>query len=440
MSSAEPRPLLVLDGPPFGGRYPPPGSYLDVDVPLGVSVLWWGHRWRRPSWSDSPTAWQRTTIRRSTRAPCSSSSSSVRWTTTRSWPRPRGVGDRGCSVVSWRPRASPLPVGPSHRSIAPTHSTPTSSSPGIRRSRSGSTSSAPVMAAPSRPGGWWPARTARRSSRSACRSIANEPGDDWSNPVSIDAADPDGLDVWEEPDAEPVNGYFDMRPLNQPIGRYAPPPYWVRARNPVPEDDASRACLLTYLSDMGILAMALAPGASPIGSATSLDHSVWFHRPYRPEEWHLFSGGSRSNSGRRGLAIGELHHRDGTLVATIAQEGLFRPPRSMPEVEAADSHPRGVVPPVLVAEDTLEELAAVGAGQLVADLVAAGPLVAPRCASTWARSASRSRACPAWPGRPRAPTRPTRRRGSPNTAASRIAGSRRAPPRSRPGRCSCRRR
>ena len=155
----------------------------------------------------------------------------------------------------------------------------------------------------------------------------DEPGDDWSNPIGIDAADPDGLDVWDEPDVEPVNGYFDMRPLNQPIGRYAPPPYWVRATNPVPEDDALRACLLTYLSDMGILAMALAPGASPIGSATSLDHSVWFHRPYRPEEWHLFSGGSRSNSGRRGLAIGELHHRDGTLVATIAQEGLFRPPR-----------------------------------------------------------------------------------------------------------------
>jgi acyl-CoA thioesterase II len=155
----------------------------------------------------------------------------------------------------------------------------------------------------------------------------DEEGDDWSMPVPVEAPPPDDVEPWLGPDGNPVIGHFEMRPLQPATERYVAPPYWVRTTRAVPEDDALRACILTYLSDMGILALALAPDASPIGSATSLDHSIWFHRPYRPEEWHLFVGQSRSNRGGRGIAVGGLHHRDGALVATIAQEGLFRPPR-----------------------------------------------------------------------------------------------------------------
>jgi acyl-CoA thioesterase II len=104
-------------------------------------------------------------------------------------------------------------------------------------------------------------------------------------------------------------------------------PYWVRTIDPVPDDVALSSCMFTYLSDMGILAEARPPDGEPIGSATSLDHAIWFHRPYRPHEWHLYSANARGNHGGRGLAVGSLHHRDGSLVATVVQEGLFRPPR-----------------------------------------------------------------------------------------------------------------
>ena len=115
--------------------------------------------------------------------------------------------------------------------------------------------------------------------------------------------------------------------MNPWAGPFAPPPYWVRSSRPVADDASARACLLAYLTDMGILAMAHAPGGSPIGSAASLDHAVWFHRPFDPNRWHLFTGGPRANHGGRGLAVGGFHDRDGALVATVVQEGLFRAPR-----------------------------------------------------------------------------------------------------------------
>ena len=155
----------------------------------------------------------------------------------------------------------------------------------------------------------------------------DEAGSDWSMAPPINVPDPDMLEPFVDRDGVPSIGHFEIRPLGSAAERYTPPPYWVRSRDELPDDPALRACVLTYLSDMGILAMAFHPGMGPVGSATSLDHAVWFHRPFDPSEWHLFAGGPRSGAGGRGLAVGGVHRRDGALVATVVQEGLFRPPR-----------------------------------------------------------------------------------------------------------------
>jgi acyl-CoA thioesterase-2 len=59
----------------------------------------------------------------------------------------------------------------------------------------------------------------------------------------------------------------------------------------------------------------------------SLDHTIWFHRPFRADEWWLYDQNSPSAQGGRGLAIGRVFTQSGELVATVAQEGLIRPPR-----------------------------------------------------------------------------------------------------------------
>ena len=87
--------------------------------------------------------------------------------------------------------------------------------------------------------------------------------------------------------------------------------------------------ILTYISDYNILNAALKPNASKatLGNTqmASLDHSMWFFRDFDFDDWMLFSAVSPSSSGARGLATGNIFKRDGTLIATVAQEGLLRP-------------------------------------------------------------------------------------------------------------------
>ena len=67
----------------------------------------------------------------------------------------------------------------------------------------------------------------------------------------------------------------------------------------------------------------------------SLDHSIWFHRPFRADEWWLYDQWSPSAQGARGLALARVFTQDGTLVATVAQEGLIR----MRDPRSADAQP-----------------------------------------------------------------------------------------------------
>ncbi|MHA1547323.1 MAG: acyl-CoA thioesterase II [Alphaproteobacteria bacterium] len=103
---------------------------------------------------------------------------------------------------------------------------------------------------------------------------------------------------------------------------------WIRSNGALPEDADIHRCVLAYASDMTILDTSLfAHGRSVIDpdlQAASIDHAVWFHRPFRADEWLLFAETSPSASGGRGFSFGNIFTRDGVLVASVAQEGLIR--------------------------------------------------------------------------------------------------------------------
>ena len=108
------------------------------------------------------------------------------------------------------------------------------------------------------------------------------------------------------------------------------PPYqhaWLRASTRLPDDPALHQCILAYASDMGILSTCTLPHGMSFMSGlmtASLDHAMWFHRPFRVDEWVLFAQDSPVASGSRGFNRGMMFTRDGTLIASVAQEGLIR--------------------------------------------------------------------------------------------------------------------
>jgi acyl-CoA thioesterase-2 len=112
-------------------------------------------------------------------------------------------------------------------------------------------------------------------------------------------------------------------------GRPAQSRLWIRVSGRLDDDELTHKAAFTYASDMTLLGSALVPHgvsiSSPKVQSASLDHTIWFHRPFRADEWLLYDQVSPSASGARGLAIGRVFTEDGRLVATVAQEGLIRP-------------------------------------------------------------------------------------------------------------------
>ena len=104
---------------------------------------------------------------------------------------------------------------------------------------------------------------------------------------------------------------------------------WIRATGRLPDDPAIHQCVLAYASDMTLLDSSLIAHGRTVFDrsiqAASLDHALWLHRPFRADEWLLYSQDSPSTSGARGFARGLIFSRDGRLVASVAQEGLVRP-------------------------------------------------------------------------------------------------------------------
>jgi acyl-CoA thioesterase II len=110
---------------------------------------------------------------------------------------------------------------------------------------------------------------------------------------------------------------------------------WIRATGRLPDEPAIHQCVLAYASDMSLLGAALIPHGLYIFNseimAASLDHAMWFHRPFRADEWLLYVQDSPNLAGSRGFARGLIFAGDGTLVASVVQEGLLRQRRAKPD-------------------------------------------------------------------------------------------------------------
>ncbi len=136
------------------------------------------------------------------------------------------------------------------------------------------------------------------------------------------------------PDAQVWNR---MRPMEmRPVGAFTPPggvdksgtAVWMRTKDDLGDDEAFDQAVLAYMSDAGILETSMRPHDvrfhTPGMQVASLDHAMWFHRPVRTRDWHLYVQDSPSASGARGFTRGLIYAEDGALVASCAQEGLIR--------------------------------------------------------------------------------------------------------------------
>ncbi|MBH45414.1 MAG: acyl-CoA thioesterase II [Flavobacteriaceae bacterium] len=104
--------------------------------------------------------------------------------------------------------------------------------------------------------------------------------------------------------------------------------YWFRSKESTPFGLNLQHQLLAYISDYGLLRTATLPHKKELGQGptfyTSIDHAIWFHRPFSLEEWLLYAMDSPSASSSRGFSRGTIFDREGLLVASTAQEGLIR--------------------------------------------------------------------------------------------------------------------
>ena len=111
---------------------------------------------------------------------------------------------------------------------------------------------------------------------------------------------------------------------------------WFRYRHRLPDDQTIHVCTLAYMSDMTLLGSSKVPHPGIEPQAASLDHAMWFMRPFRADEWLLYDQTSPSAGAGRALTQGRIFDRDGSLVAAVTQEGLSRTGRPMP----TDQHAR----------------------------------------------------------------------------------------------------
>jgi acyl-CoA thioesterase-2 len=143
---------------------------------------------------------------------------------------------------------------------------------------------------------------------------------------------------------DPVRRYYErerpieLRPVEferyrgkkYPDGRFH---VWIRTTGRLPDVPFIHPCVLAYASDMTLLDTALVPHGRTLFEkdfmAASLDHAMWLHRPFRADEWLLYSQDSPNLHGARGFARGLIFTQDGTLVASVVQEGLVRQRRKL---------------------------------------------------------------------------------------------------------------
>ena len=163
-----------------------------------------------------------------------------------------------------------------------------------------------------------------------------EPMPDVPPPQSLTNDEEARLEIFREMPDFLRNFYkstIEFRPVE--AGRYAGEKIpdgrihaWLRTVDRLPDDPALHVCALAYASDSVLLDAAMARHGRTLFdkaiSSTSLDHAMWFHRPFRADEWLLYAQDSPSAQGGRGLTRGSLFKPDGTLVASVVQEGSLR--------------------------------------------------------------------------------------------------------------------
>jgi acyl-CoA thioesterase-2 len=165
-----------------------------------------------------------------------------------------------------------------------------------------------------------------------------QPADSLS---SIWSGESDDLEPIDRQGSPHVVDAFDMRHG----GEFAPPggnrgdaarapdqDTWFRTRGALPDDPLLHSCIVAYASDLTLLGTALLPHPMtddhPGYMVASLDHVMWFHRPFRADDWLLYHTHSPSAAAGRGFATGQVFCADGTLAVSVAQEGLVRPVRA----------------------------------------------------------------------------------------------------------------
>ncbi len=170
----------------------------------------------------------------------------------------------------------------------------------------------------------------------------DEPGPDHQLAMPDGMGDPVDLADFRTrmaPYAEQIGDWYDRpRPIDlryvtgDPVSRKGQPStsqqVWLRADGVLPDDPVLHACVVTYASDMTLLDTTIMPFGlgwdSPGMQMASVDHAMWFHRPFRADEWLLYDQAAVSTSSARGMAQGSIFTSDGRLAVSVVQEGLTR--------------------------------------------------------------------------------------------------------------------
>ena len=136
-------------------------------------------------------------------------------------------------------------------------------------------------------------------------------------------------------DGLPEHDFVDVRYVNaEDVGRISQGRFdrmaWVRAAQRLPDPSLFHVCAMTYFSDLTLVGTVLGHHGGYFGRAdldiASLDHAMWFHEPFRADDWLLFVTASPVSGGGHGFATGQFFKPDGTLVSSAAQEVLMREP------------------------------------------------------------------------------------------------------------------
>jgi acyl-CoA thioesterase-2 len=160
--------------------------------------------------------------------------------------------------------------------------------------------------------------------RMTCSFHAPEEGDEYQLAAGPGIPRPMDIEGFEAPFP------FDIRELGhteqRSDGTYlSTRRCWFRTREPLPDDPALHACVLAYFSDMtGAAFRPLSLGVWGTHTDASLDHALWFHRPWRADTWSLFDIHALVNAGGRSTLRATMHGEDGTLHLSMAQELLIR--------------------------------------------------------------------------------------------------------------------